>query len=279
MIFIDELATDPYTWEILGTREVTFRQDPTDLWVEFFCICHQNYASSNNRVKAFKLPISYLRLIKPGSLWCDGYETSPKSRVKMTRSLNGETAKLVVSRTKLSTEKIIKSLARSNNPHFSFLKHTNYLIFKNPGQLLYVHCSEIIRHFMTPSPRFFNLVMSGKIATHLSKYQSEGIHCIGHGIMRKNELMATQALANSPHGRRAALLPYKSIKLTHIKNNIYRTNHPALLTTTYPSTEKHTAFIAIFIMPDYLKGTTSRTIAVQLHKSTETFSPASPFAI
>lgn len=268
MIFFKELADDHFSWEILGTRAVTAKGNTLDLSIEYFCICYGPFPTTKKRVKSFSLPIDSLRYLRVGSLWKNGAQVSQGRRVSLQVYAETGNISLVLCSKQYSAKEIAERIINSENPHFSFLEHTNYLIVRTSCQVVYIHCTEVIRFFMAPSKRFLKLVMSGGIAEYLSRHRSEVSTPFKPGKISVAEANCLEGLNFSAQARDAARLPYKIMQLSHLSNEQKRSHAPKLLAATIPHDGEVVFYSSITVGKSTIDSASNSRIALQLSRLT-----------
>lgn len=250
---------------------MTFSTDPTDLFAEFFChsLEHRENKKAINKIKAFRLPICAMRHLKAGTVWQHGKNISPRPHTRRWQTIDPESTKLVLCSTSYSTEEIIERLTRSKRPHFTFLKFTNYLVHKSRKHTTYIPCSEVIRYYMAPSDRYLKLVLSGTIGELLKNHDANHSSKYLKGKITKKEISTTIFLSSSTNSITAAQLPYKSLKLTHIKNMLKKDRQPFLLNSRIPTTREFEAWVRHVIFRKDNSPYRLFSIVLQLHENTD----------
>lgn len=235
MRFFQELSDDSHEWEILGVRKIFALKDPEDLSGEFFCISDQDPITGKARlIKSFTSPIDNIRHFKAGSIWKDGKNITPPN-LSYNRSVYKifQPELILAQEPGASAHEIIERLLDSSTPHRTFTLFTNHLKFSSRSASAYIQCSEIIRHFMSPSKRFLRAVLNGTIDTHFRSVQKNEPSAL-MPKMNSKELLTTRALSYNSDGLRSVRLPYKSFKLTTLNNKAKNQSLPLLLTSLFP---------------------------------------------
>lgn len=265
-MFLEALAEDSVVWEILGVREVSFiDNDPASVKLEFFCFSQAKINGSAKRmVKSFCLPFIALMKVRPGSLWQNGKEISKNFRSIKTRYIYPKKSKLVICRKHLTPEKIKARIARSKNPHRSFMRLTNYLLCTGSHFKVRIPCTEIIRHFLCPTQRFAIKIIKGEFDIYTDRAHPNH----PSAVFTSRETKTTKLLLSTHEGRRAARYPYKMLKVCRIAAAMNRVNSPLILYALLPTVKEVKINMAVTC-----KGYKD-TLAVQLHHSTQVLESA-----
>lgn len=232
-IFIEPLAKDSRIWEIIGTRNLIFDESLSNLVAEIYCCSPPTYFQQRKKrkFKNFYAPVGSLKYLTAGSIWSRGFRLDLGISAYHVGDILAQHCKLILSKHTMSPEKLLKYLSKSENPHLTFLDSINYLQYKHSQRTLYIPCSEVIRHYFSPSQRFLTRLLTGKFnqITSLCTLNSMGLK------PSPSEKRAFDLILTCNTGLAAAARhPYKSIKLTHIRNIQKRENHPFLLSARLP---------------------------------------------
>ncbi|WP_322359770.1 hypothetical protein [Pseudomonas sichuanensis] len=244
MRFIPQLADDPFTWEILGFREVSpIDSDPAELCLQTFCMSDDARPQrSRRRVKVISLSICAIKYVKPGSRWKNGKRLNHE--LGFIRSFHFESAKarLITCKKIYSTEEIVQKISNARYPHTAFTRYINHILHKRYGVTTRIPCSEIIRRYLFPTKRYGTSIISGNFDSVAA------INNEAHSTRAASppEKIATQYLKSSPEGLRAARHPFKTLQISHINNFAKREYRPLLLSATFPTEKIVTLKAAVY---------------------------------
>lgn len=233
-IFIEPLAQDSESWEIIGIRNLIFDDKLSTLQAEVYCFSTRwdCWGKLRRKFKSFYTPIGYLKYLSAGSIWRCGVEVRLARRAYHMGDILAHKCELITSKETLTNEQLLKKLRASNNFHRTFLNSINYLKYEHSQRDLYIPCSEVIRHFFAPSQRFLNHLLTGKIDRIINPKMR-----LDFGFSPSTtEMKAIRLLSACETGLAATRHPYKSIKLTHLNNVHKRENQPFLLSAILPTT-------------------------------------------
>ncbi len=231
-IFIEPLAQDSRSWEIIGIRNLIFDDNLSTLQAEVYCYSKRRDCSGRLRrkFKSFHTPIGHLKYLTAGSIWRCGVEIRLSCRAYHMGDILTHKCELITSKETLTNEQLLNKLRTSKNFHRTFLDSINYLKYKHNQRDLYIPCSEIIRHFFAPTQRFLKYLLTGEINRIINPYERTALAFRPSAT----EMQAIKFLTACETGLAAARHPYKSIKLTHINNIRKRESQPFLLSAMLP---------------------------------------------